>query len=139
MAGDEASLEVARTGSTCNFTGVLSLFQKSCQGNVEYGTGLLGSRVKRRSAFERGEDVYKAGSRDWTSKVCEEESVHLAVSDAVLKSVDPGALRRACFTAWQAESRKCTWIDLTVRTAMCCAAPSKEASAPADPRRPERI
>ena len=44
----------------------------------------------------------------------------------------------ACSPAWQAEMPEVHRVDLTVRTAMRCATPAKEAAVPVEARRAER-
>src|SRR5260370_8523531 len=68
----------------------------------------------------------------------QDERLHLAAPPRVLKSwIQPHYADRV-LTCWQAEMPEVHRIDLTVRTAMRCAAPAKEVAAPADHRRVER-
>jgi len=68
----------------------------------------------------------------------QDESVHLSVPTRFLKSWIQAHYADRVLTCWQAEMPEVHRIDLTVRTAMRCAAPVKEATAPADQRRIEQ-
>ena len=68
----------------------------------------------------------------------QEESVHLSVPTRFLKSWIQAHYAERVLSCWQAEMPEVHRIDLTVRTAMRCAAPAKDAPAPVEARRPER-
>ena len=63
--------------------------------------------------------------------------MHLSVPTRFLKSWIQAHYADRVLTCWQAEMPEVHRIDLTVRTAMRCAAPGKETAAPADQRRAE--
>jgi len=64
--------------------------------------------------------------------------VHLSVPTRFLKSWIQAHYADRVLTCWQAEMPEVHRIDLTVRTAMRCAAPAKEAAVPVEARRVER-
>src|SRR5262249_5259571 len=67
----------------------------------------------------------------------QDESVHLSVPTRFLKSWIQAHYAERVLSAWQAEMPEVHRIDLTVRSAMRCAMPAKEAAAPVEARRPE--
>src|ERR1700687_4223723 len=95
------------------------------------------SRVKGRLRSSVGEDVYSSWFARMDLEGVQQESVHLSVPTRFLKSWIQAHYAERVLTCWQAEMPEVHRIDLTVRTAMRCAAP-KEALAPADQRRAER-
>src|ERR1700732_3199717 len=95
------------------------------------------SRVKGRLRTSVGEDVYTSWFARMDLESVQQESVHLSVPTRFLKSWIQAHYAERVLTCWQAEMPEVHRIDLTVRTAMRCAAP-KEALAPADQRRAER-
>src|SRR6202453_2163292 len=138
MAGDEASLEVAPYGSSARqFSPATLLHQKSrhTMTNMEQDHW---SRVKGRLRSSVGEDVYTSWFARMDLESVQQESVHLSVPTRFLKSWIQAHYAERVLTCWQAEMPQVHRIDLTVRTAMRCAAPVKEASAPADQRRADR-
>src|SRR6266404_43422 len=96
------------------------------------------SRVKGRLRSSVGEDVYTSWFARMDLEGVQEESVHLSVPTRFLKSWIQAHYAERVLTCWQAEMPELHRIDLTVRTAMRCAAPAKEALAPLDHRRAER-
>src|SRR5205823_13684222 len=66
------------------------------------------------------------------------ETVHLSVPTRFLQSWIKAHYADRVLTCWQAEMPEVHRIDLTVRTAMRCAAPAKEAAVPVEARRVER-
>src|SRR6202451_1992038 len=96
------------------------------------------SRVKGRLRTSVGEDVYTSGFARMDLESVEQESVRLSVPTRFLKSWIQAHYAERVLTCWQAEMPEVHRIDLTVRTAMRCAAPAKEAAAPFDARRTER-
>src|SRR5260370_6656274 len=96
------------------------------------------SRVKGRLRTRVGEDVYTSWFASMDLESVEEESVQLSVPTRFLKSWIQAHYAERVLTCWQAEMPEVHRIDLTVRTAMRCAAPAKESLAPADQRRAER-
>ena len=96
------------------------------------------SRVKGRLRTTVGEDVYTSWFARMDLEAVQDESVHLSVPTRFLKSWIQAHYADRVLTCWQAEMPEVHRIDLTVRTAMRCAAPVKEAAAPADQRRVER-
>src|SRR6201992_3072443 len=96
------------------------------------------SRVKGRLRSTVGEDVYTSWFARMDLESVQSESVHLSVPPRFLKSwIQPHYAERV-LSCWQAEMPEVHRIDLTVRTAMRCAAPAKETAAPVDSRRTER-
>src|SRR5471030_315174 len=93
------------------------------------------SRVKGRLRSSVGEDVYTSWFARMDLESVQQESVHLSVPTRFLKSWIQAHYAERVLTCWQAEMPQVHRIDLTVRTAMRCAAPVKEAVAPADQRR----
>src|SRR6516165_10752540 len=97
------------------------------------------SRVKGRLRSSVGEDVYTSWFARMDLEGVQDESVHLSVPTRFLKSWIQAHYAERVLSAWQAEMPEVHRIDLTVRTAMRCATPIKEATAPAlDVRRTER-
>ena len=96
------------------------------------------SRVKGRLRSSVGEDVYSSWFARMDLESVQQESVHLSVPTRFLKSWIQAHYAERVLACWQAEMPEVHRIDLTVRSAMRCAAPAKEAPAPVDPRRAER-
>src|SRR3954466_3169156 len=96
------------------------------------------TRVKGRLRTSVGEDVYTSWFARMDLEAVQDESVHLSVPTRFLKSWIQAHYADRVLTCWQAEMPEVHRIDLTVRTAMRCAAPAKEAAAPADHRRINR-
>src|SRR6202158_6605022 len=93
------------------------------------------SRVKGRLRSSVGEDVYTSWFARMDLESVQQESVHLSVPTRFLKSWIQAHYAERVLTCWQAEMPEVHRVDLTVRSAMRCAAPAKEALAPAEPRR----
>ena len=85
------------------------------------------SRVKGRLRSSVGEDVYTSWFARMDLESVQQESVHLSVPTRFLKSWIQAHYAERVLTCWQAEMPEVHRIDLTVRTAMRCAAPAKEA------------
>jgi len=135
MAAGEAALEVAPWQEPClAISQATFLFRKSFQAmtNTEQDRW---SRVKGRLRSSVGEDVYTSWFARMDLESVQQESVHLSVPTRFLKSWIQAHYAERVLTCWQAEMPEVHRIDLTVRTAMRCAAPAKEAAAPLDPRR----
>src|SRR5438045_6389182 len=96
------------------------------------------SRVKSRLRSNVGEDVYTSWFARMDLEGVQDESVRLSVPTRFLKSWIQAHYAERVLSAWQAEMPEVHRIDLTVRTAMRCATPAKEAAAPQDTRRGER-
>src|SRR5229473_3131535 len=96
------------------------------------------SRVKGRLRSSVGEDVYTSWFARMDLESVQQQSVHLSVPTRFLKSWIQAHYAERVLTCWQAEMPEVHRIDLTVRTAMRCAAPAREALAPLDQRRTER-
>src|SRR5881628_1478962 len=96
------------------------------------------SRVKGRLRSSVGEDVYTSWFARMDLESVQPESVHLSVPTRFLKSWIQAHYAERVLTCWQAEMPEVERIDLTVRTAMRCATPAKEAVAPVEVRRGER-
>src|ERR1700689_1886911 len=96
------------------------------------------SRGKGRRRSSVGEDVYTSWFARMDLESVQQESVHLSVPTRFLQSWIQAHYAERVLTCWQAEMPQVHRIDLTVRTAMRCAAPAKEGPAPAAPRRPPR-
>ena len=95
------------------------------------------SRVKGRLRSSVGEDVYTSWFARMDLESVQQESVHLSVPTRFLKSWIQAHYAERVLTCWQAEMPEVHRIDLTVRTAMRCAAPAKEtvATGRSTPRR----
>src|ERR1700712_1481723 len=91
------------------------------------------SRVKGRLRSSVGEDVYSS----WFARM-DLESVHLSVPTRFLKSWIQAHYAERVLTCWQTEMPQVHRVDLTVRSAMRCVAPAKEAPVAADQRRSDR-
>src|SRR5713101_3662553 len=115
----------------------ISLHQKSRKAmtNIEQDRW---SRVKGRLRSSVGEDVYSSWFARMDLESVQDESVRLSVPTRFLKSWIQAHYAERVLTCWQAEMPEVHRIDLTVRTAMRCAAPAREALAPLEQRRPER-
>jgi len=85
------------------------------------------SRVKGRLRSSVGEDVYTSWFARMDLESVQEESVHLSVPTRFLKSWIQAHYADRVLTCWQAEMPEVHRVDVTVRTAMRCAAPVKEA------------
>src|SRR6202162_725939 len=96
------------------------------------------SRVKGRLRSTVGEDVYTSWFARMDLESVQPESVHLSVPTRFLKSWIQAHYAERVLSCWQAEMPEVHRIDLTVRTAMRCAAPAKETATPLDARRTER-
>src|SRR5258708_24907977 len=96
------------------------------------------SRVKGRLRSTVGEDVYSSWFARMDLESVQPENVHLSVPTRFLKSWIQAHYADRVLACWQAEMPEVHRIDLTVRTAMRCAAPVKETATPADQRRIER-
>src|SRR3954451_250406 len=95
------------------------------------------ARVKGRLRSSVGEDVYSSWFARMDLEGVQQESVHLSVPTRFLKSWIQAHYAERVLTCWQAEMPEVHRVDLTVRSAMRCAAPAKEAQAPAEQRRNE--
>ncbi|WP_284423818.1 MULTISPECIES: chromosomal replication initiator protein DnaA [unclassified Bradyrhizobium] len=96
------------------------------------------SRVKGRLRSTVGEDVYTSWFARMDLEAVQDESVHLSVPTRFLKSWIQAHYAERVLSCWQAEMPEVHRIDLSVRTAMRCATPVKEAPAPVEARRTER-
>jgi len=94
--------------------------------------------VKGRLRTSVGEDVYTSWFARMDLEGVQDESVRLSVPTRFLKSWIQAHYAERVLSCWQAEMPEVHRIDLTVRTAMRCVTPVKEAPAPLDARRPER-
>ena len=86
------------------------------------------SRVKGRLRSSVGEDVYASWFARMDLEGVQAESVHLSVPTRFLKSWIQAHYAERVLSCWQAEMPEVHRIDLTVRSAMRCAAPAKEAA-----------
>src|SRR5947208_13436702 len=96
------------------------------------------SGVKGRLRSSVGEDVYTSWFARMDLESVQQESVRLSVPTRFLKSWIQAHYAERVLTCWQAEMPEVERVDLTVRTAMRCATPVKEAPAPTEARRAER-
>src|SRR3954465_13036550 len=96
------------------------------------------SRVKSRLRSNVGEDVYTSWFGRSDLEGVQDESVRLSVPTRFLKSWIQAHYAERVLSCWQAEMPEVERVDLTVRTAMRCVAPAKEASAPFEARRADR-
>src|ERR1700675_724897 len=134
MSGDEGSLRSRRGRKPARrFRKAILLFRKSFQAmtNMEQDRW---SRVKGRLRTSVGEDVYTSWFARMDLESVQQESVHLSVPTRFLKSWIQAHYAERVLSCWQAEMPEVHRIDLTVRTAMRCAAPAKEAIAQLDAR-----
>lgn len=83
------------------------------------------ARVKGRLRTSVGEDVYSSWFARMDLEAVQDESVHLSVPTRFLKSWIQAHYADRVLTCWQAEMPEVHRIDLTVRTAMRCATPSR--------------
>src|SRR4051812_6771474 len=93
------------------------------------------SRVKGRLRTSVGEDVYTSWFARMDLEGVQQESVHLSVPTRFLKSWIQAHYAERVLTCWQAEMPEVHRVDLTVRSAMRCAAPAKEVPPPIEQRR----
>ncbi|WP_184253075.1 chromosomal replication initiator protein DnaA [Rhodopseudomonas rhenobacensis] len=93
------------------------------------------SRVKGRLRSSVGEDVYSSWFARMDLESVQSESVHLSVPTRFLKSWIQTHYSDRVLSCWQAEMPQVHRVDLTVRTAMRCASPAKDAPVAAEPRR----
>ena len=96
------------------------------------------SRVKGRLRSSVGEDVYTSWFARMDLESVQDESVRLSVPTRFLKSWIQAHYAERVLTCWQAEMPEVHRIDLTVRTAMRCAAPAGRRSARDDGHRAGR-
>ena len=96
------------------------------------------SRVKGRLRTSVGEDVYTSWFARMDLEGVQRESARLSVPTTFLKSWIQAHYADRVLTCFQAEMPEVHRIELSVRTAMRCAIPAKEALAPPDQRRTER-
>src|SRR3954453_3195820 len=92
------------------------------------------TRVKGRLRTTVGEDVYTSWFARMDLEAVQDESVHLSVPTRFLKSWIQAHYADRVLSCWQAEMPEVARVDLTVRSAMRCAIPAKEA--PGEGRRP---
>ena len=83
------------------------------------------TRVRERLRAEVGEDVFKAGSRAWSSKRIEGDTVQLSVPTRFLKSWIQSHYADRVLACWQAEQPTLQRIELTVRSAVLKPLPPK--------------
>lgn len=96
------------------------------------------AKVQGRLRSSVGEDVYSSWFARMDLESVQGESVHMSVPTRFLKSWIQAHYADRVLSCWQAEMPEVHRIDLTVRSAMRCAAPVKEVKPPIDQRRPER-
>lgn len=96
------------------------------------------AKVQGRLRSTVGEDVYTSWFARMDLESVQGESVHMSVPTRFLKSWIQAHYADRVLSCWQAEVPEVHRIDLTVRSAMRCAAPVKETKAPVDERRAER-
>ncbi len=95
------------------------------------------SRVKGRLRSSVGEDVYSSWFARMDLESVQSESVQMSVPTRFLKSWIQAHYAERVLSCWQAEMPEVHRIDLSVRTAMRCATPAKDAPS-VDARRNER-
>lgn len=96
------------------------------------------TKVQGRLRSSVGEDVYTSWFARMDLEGIQGESVHLSVPTRFLKSWIQAHYADRVLSCWQAELPEVHRIDLTVRSAMRCAPPSKEAKPAVEERRIER-
>ncbi len=90
------------------------------------------SRVKGRLRSSVGEDIFSSWFARMDLESVQQQSVHLSVPTKFLRSWIQAHYADRVLTCWQAEMPEIDRIDLTVRSAMRCVAPAKDAAAPVD-------
>ncbi|MES2750069.1 MAG: chromosomal replication initiator protein DnaA, partial [Pseudomonadota bacterium] len=93
------------------------------------------TRFKGRIRATVGEDVYTSWFARMDLERIHGDSVYISVPTKFLKSWIQAHYADRVLSCWQAELTNVKRIELTVRTAMRCAAPVKDAKAPHDERR----
>jgi chromosomal replication initiator protein len=88
------------------------------------------SRVKGRLRSSVGEDVYSSWFARMDLESVQPQSVHLSVPTKFLRSWIQAHYADRVLTCWQAEIPEIDRIDLTVRSAVRCVAPARDAAAP---------
>ncbi len=96
------------------------------------------ARVQGRLRSTVGEDVYSSWFARMDLESVQGESVHMSVPTRFLKSWIQAHYADRVLSCWQAELPEVHRIDLTVRSAMRCAAPVKDGKAAGDERRADR-
>jgi chromosomal replication initiator protein len=96
------------------------------------------AKVQGRLRSSVGEDVYTSWFGRMDLESVHGESVHMSVPTRFLKSWIQAHYADRVLSCWQAELPEIHRIDLTVRSAMRCAPPVKEAKLAVEARRPER-
>ncbi len=96
------------------------------------------SRVKGRLRASVGEDIYSSWFGRLDLEDIRDGSVHLSVPTRFLKSWIQTHYAERVLQCWQAELPQVSRIDLTVRSAMRCAAPVKAAEPAHEERRETR-
>jgi chromosomal replication initiator protein len=96
------------------------------------------AKVQGRLRSTVGEDVYTSWFARMDLESVQGESVHMSVPTRFLKSWIQAHYADRVLSCWQAELPEVHRIDLTVRSAMRCAAPVKETRTAVDDRRGER-
>ncbi len=95
------------------------------------------ARFKDRLRTNVGEDFYTSWFARMDLERIQDDCVHMTVPTKFLKSWIQTHYTDRVLACWQAEAPAIKRVELTVRTAMRCAAPAKDAKAPQDLRRPE--
>jgi chromosomal replication initiator protein len=96
------------------------------------------ARFKDRLRTNVGEDFYTSWFARMDLERIHDDCVHMTVPTKFLKSWIQTHYTDRVLACWQAEAPGVTRVELTVRTAMRCAAPMKDAKSPQDLRRPEQ-
>jgi chromosomal replication initiator protein len=97
------------------------------------------ARVKERLRASVGEDVYTSWFARIDLEVVGSDCVRMSVPTKFLKSWIQAHYADLVLTCWQAELAQLKRIDLTVRSAVRCPQPAKDAKAQLEERRVERI
>lgn len=95
------------------------------------------ARFKGRLRTNVGEDFYTSWFARMDLERIHDDCVHMTVPTKFLKSWIQAHYADRVLSCWQSEAPSVKRVELTVRTAMRCAAPVKDAKAPLDQRRPE--
>ncbi len=96
------------------------------------------ARFKDRLRTNVGEDFYTSWFARMDLERIHDDCVHMTVPTKFLKSWIQTHYTDRVLACWQAEAPGVKRVELTVRTAMRCAPPMKDAKAPQDLRRPEQ-
>jgi len=99
----------------------------------------LWTRFRERLRKTVGEDFYSSWFARMDLERIHDDSIYMTVPTKFLRSWIQAHYADKVLACWQAEMPAAKRIDLTVRTAMRCATPVKDAKAPHDDRRADHV